>query len=735
MLNKCHSILLYFWFLLSPLMSIAQYSGGGGKGEATYSFGGLLTGNQEIKEIAIITQPPAVVQPNQIFSIQLTLKDTFGNLVITSSLVEIAIENNPGSSLLSGTTLITSDNGYANFNDLSLNNIGIGYTLIGIASSVNFTSANFHVYSIYGGGGGSGDEASSRITTGLDGIYFNGITSDFSSPSNWNTGIFPAAHHTAEIRSGGIQPILSGSQTIESGANILIQPDASLSVMPNGVLVVHGTVNVMNNGSLILKSDGSGTGTIGNSTGSIVGSVKVERFIPGGRRAFRFLGHPFSSSIKLNQLIPYIHITGNGGGLNGFDPTSTNNPSAFKFVESNYTGVNNSGWSPFTNVSAEGNEIESLQPIRILYRGPRSQGNELLNNSAITPFSCTLNWIGPLNQGNINKLITYSGSNPTFAGWNLLSNPYASNIEMSSIAAIDRNNINNFVVWNPNIATKGAYQTESFLSSYVLPQGGAFFVKTNSSATFNFKESNKTINPATASPGLFKNQIKSFSIQLVSDTSYFWDSWTLLDNPLASQNFDDWDAPKMVNPEINIYSQLNTEKVAIDNRPLTSENRINLYLDVPINYHFSFKVNQNNMLDKSIYLIDNYSNTQTLMAQGSYYHFSTNEDVDSKSLNRFKLLIRSNSSGSLEQGLNHVEDIVCFPNPAGYNLTIKLNELLQQEFFDYRIINMEGATVLEGSHKEIGQTQFQIPVQQLKEGVYIILITSELHHYEKKFMR
>ncbi len=46
--------------------------------------------------------------------------------------------------------------------------------------------------------------------------------------------------------------------------------------------------------------------------------VTIHQYIHGGRRAFRFLGNPFSETISLSQLTRTIDITGDSGAVNGF---------------------------------------------------------------------------------------------------------------------------------------------------------------------------------------------------------------------------------------------------------------------------------------------------------------------------------------------------------------------------------------------------------------------------------
>ena len=118
----------------------------------------------------------------------------------------------------------------------------------------------------------------------------------------------------------------------------------------NTVTVANGTLN--SNGNITLKSTSSATARVAagaSGGGYITGSINVERYIPGGRRAFRFLAHPFNAAQSMSALTDDIDITGSGGSP--FTTTGSNNPSAFYFdvaAGDNTTTGNNPGWTAFT---------------------------------------------------------------------------------------------------------------------------------------------------------------------------------------------------------------------------------------------------------------------------------------------------------------------------------------------------------------------------------------------------
>ncbi len=78
--------------------------------------------------------------------VSVRIVDAFGNLTASTASVAIAIGANPGVSTLGGTTSVSAVAGVATFGNLSLNNIGNGYTLM--AASAGLTSATSDTFDI-----------------------------------------------------------------------------------------------------------------------------------------------------------------------------------------------------------------------------------------------------------------------------------------------------------------------------------------------------------------------------------------------------------------------------------------------------------------------------------------------------------------------------------------------------------------------------------------------------------
>ncbi|MBC8644247.1 hypothetical protein H9W95_09880 [Flavobacterium lindanitolerans] len=254
-----------------------------------------------------------------------------------------------------------------------------------------------------------------------------------------------------------------------------------------GVLdVVSG--NLAANGNLILKSTASGSARIAAVTGSITGEVTVERYIPQGKRAFRFLTPGVTTTNFIsNNWQTGTHITGSDSGANGFDTTLTGNPSMYVYNNNTASG---SGWSAIANTDAT--NLVAGNGYRILIRGDRNadlgQSSAANMNAAVT-----LTAKGTLKTGQVvfdaaTTPAINATQNATTNGYSLIGNPYVSPVDWHSVTKSGVEDV--YYAWDPNMGTaaqRGRYvaysQTvgsnnlpESAVNQYIQP-GQAFFVK------------------------------------------------------------------------------------------------------------------------------------------------------------------------------------------------------------------------------------------------------------------
>ncbi|UAY50712.1 hypothetical protein [Ferruginibacter albus] len=381
----------------------------------------------------------------------------------------------------------------------------------------------------------------------------------------------------------------SATATLGNALNI----NAGTSASPGTVTIGNSSVGLTTGGFLTLKSNINGTARIApNTTGAtnyISGDVIVERFID-NYRAWRLLSVPVkTSSQSINQawqegatnLVTNPTVNPKSGfgteitctiatspSATGYDKAVTNNKSIL------YYDLSTLQWVAPNNTNST--NIASHSAYMIFIRGDRSV---VVTTPPFNPSTTTvLRTTGGLNQGSVPvNLIT---------GYNLIGNPYASQLNLDNIlSAHSAVAGTNYTVWDPkgghnNVGyyTYTAYISPGVYSSWnVAPQsafvqgkiesGQAFFLN-GSSSTFNIDETDKSSNSAM----VFRpvgSDVAEFAMQLSTVNA---DGTTDINDgalSLFSSSYSDgvnWleDAQKIPNPGENLAIVRSTKSIAID---------------------------------------------------------------------------------------------------------------------------------------------------------------------------
>ncbi len=450
----------------------------------------------------------------------------------------------------------------------------------------------------------------------------------------FNSGMLTSTAGTIAYNGNTPQQIAASTFTDNSIKGLTINNEAGVSL--NGALTVSDVVTptsgtLATNNFLTLSSNATTTARIAAGTGTYIsGNVTVQRYIPGGRRTSRFIGHPFSNALSMNSLIDDIYVTGAGGTANGFDATSTNNPSAFWFDNSA-----NQTWTPFTSVSNA--NWTQYRGIRLLVRGDRNQPTTLTGANP-TPNAVTLDMDGVVNMNNQNIAI------PT--GYSVVSNPYPSPINLGSRLNSTSNIGTQYWVWDANGGVSaGSYITKIIGGgAYNLAMSGAFVVNPTSATTINFVEADKQ---TTQTANLFRNTTTlSGLIELkVLYNNYPVDNMFVRFNSNSSDSQEVMDGTKLLNPEVNMYAiSADNKKQSLDTRPF-AENKV-----IPLGFTAttanSFKIVVEDFgLTEEVYLKDKYLNITTQLLVGVSYSFNVDPSTPATlGENRFELIMKTNTA-------------------------------------------------------------------------------------------
>lgn len=582
------------------------------------------------------------------------------------------------------------------------------------ASATSITVQSGHTITL-----NSVDPSIDELTlTGI--VNLNGRTLTLNSVSG--SGSFTGST-TSSLSIGGSTGGSAGTLRFTSGSNslnnlTLNRTGSSAAVTIGNAVNLYGTLTVtagtLNTGGFItLKSNASGTGRVANVTGAISGNISMEKYIPGGRRVFRFIGHPFTNTIALSSIMGNVDITGTGGATNGFTVTSSNNPSAYYYdpIIGNGSTTSNPGWTAFTSTNGSGgNGWNQYQGIRLLVRGTPGQG---LTGSAYTPAATTISYTGTINTGTQSVFIL-KGSN---SGYNLVSNPFPSQIDLN-LTTRGGNIGTSFWVWNANQGTRGGYTSSPFSSSYILPSGAAFFVTTaaNSGNTLGFPETCKV---GTAPTALFRNNSLPNQLELQLETgNIFWDRLLFSlgeGNPAAT---DRNDAAKLYNPDVNFYSlSPQQEPLSIDARLLLTGSSIPLALYSNEARSFTLTVAENTVMDRELWLHDTYLDQWTKLEKEASYGFAT--DANALSQGEVRFVIMAKALPAMPQ-LPASFSLTLSPNPVRDQLNYSYTGLDKKQPSYLSIVDAQGKLLRSLSLGQVESGNGTISMQGMPVGTYMV---------------
>jgi hypothetical protein len=495
--------------------------------------------------------------------------------------------------------------------------------------------------------------------------------------------------------------------------------------------------NVVNNGSIVFKSNASGSGVFGVYTGAaITGSVTVERYIPANKRSFRFLTSAVTTSTSIkanwqenvsNTTTVYddnqnpnsgygTHITGTGGATNGFDTTTTNNPSMYAYT--------NGAWAALQNTNSY---FTAGTPYRLLVRGDRSIN---MSTNTPTPTNTTLRATGTLHTGNF----TPPALNQAASGYSFVGNPYQAPLDMRAVLTASINmNKDVLYYWDPTINNRGGYVTRTLstspatnnvISSFteILQPGQAVFVQNTSagSPTMIITESHKAVGNAAA--GVFRTTNTSdFGLLRVNLQANTNNQWNTIEGTLAvfnnmySWNTTEEDAVKFANldEEVSLMQDNTSLAIAMQTNPSsTNELPIRLKNTRHTAYQWKFELSDYNGLTP--YLVDTQNSTYTPIENNTVVPFT----VNGQELNRFKIVFQSAALGTSDFD----KSIALYPNPSKAGLgfyitgvataaTVQMHTVLGQ--------NIPVQTVTNGNMLQVK------PTTEVSQGMYFVSITTE----------
>lgn len=518
--------------------------------------------------------------------------------------------------------------------------------------------------------------------------------------------------------------------TVRSGATLIIEDLLTI----DGDFISEGTTIFRSNASTTAALDEVPSNTRVRGNG-----FQVERYVPATSRSFRYI----SSSVNtVNSSKPTIndnwqegansasndpnpgygtHITGSEAGANGFDQTSTGNPSLFQW---NPSASPDPAWEAVSSTNQTGDVLEAGDPYAMLIRGDRSAS--LNSNSDFGP-ATTLRATGQIVTGDVEIGVDVGELAQTQGVFSLIGNPYQAQVDLELLLKDHNTDLSGqfAYIYDPHITGNGGYVTvdlgtgaadgnasttptdsdnsgEATAANRFLQPNQAFFVETTAaspSPSLTFVESIKSTNVSNVDT--FSDDDLAEPEQFISINLYDEDEQELKDGVRVkfsddySDQVDNSDAPKLWN-DLEWFSLVNNNNyMSIESRAIPQEDDVVSFYTgnyQSTSYHFSLDIQ--NMDYAEVQLYDAYLDTYTDLSSGvNTVSFSVDSSIPaSVAGDRFQLVFDTVTLGN---DAYEESSLQVYPNPVeGQRLHINgLANLASDGAVNIQVFNLLGQQV------------------------------------------
>lgn len=711
---------------------------------------GAVSGNSNVIGPIVLTceTPTSVAASTTVTgttSSSITAEFTAASVTPTGYLV-VRTTTNTQPNPVAGTTYTVGSNaiGYIEY----VNTLAGSWTSSGLTANAtyyywvfSYINGNCTGGPVYSSSAASFNENANQVNT-----WTGAISSSWNTGGNWSTGTVPTSTDNIVIDSNTTnETILDTNFTLAAGQKLSISGTGTLTINATSKLTIAGIAD-FGGKSVTLKSNSSGTATLGQVTGTLTGAtnVTVERYIP-AKRAWRAITAPLkgwnNSSVYSSWMNNNQSGVSDATGMLVFGPTTSWGIQ----MAPNYNLLTynaNDSWSGVSMPIASGTLFSSTinNALMAFVTGPFGSSN--ISSGAT---ATTLKANGTLITGSQTFLNLSSNE------YKFLGNPYASPISPSAILT-DNANFTNIWVWDPQLASHGAYvvysgsaysnTSGSYTSGQPIQSGQAFFVKPGTSSNFVISESHKS---NTVDNGLFDrttSPTKILRVNLYKQVESNWqpfDAVMALFNSNASNAVDAVDAVKMFNANNNITIQTNGVSLMAEHRTLpVIQDVINLRVndtETAANYKLAIHTEDFTNMEISARLEDLLTNTSVpILLNGSVTEYAFVPDAAAQNAtDRFRIVF----GAPLSNDTFGSDTLNVYPNPfTGASFQIHM-ENTPVGIYKYSIINTLGQVVDQGKINVIeNAANLVTPKIPLTSGLYILkLIDNQNKEYSVKLMK
>ena len=509
----------------------------------------------------------------------------------------------------------------------------------------------------------------------------------------------------------------------------------TFNIFPTGTLILRSgkTLNV-SNGSMVILSNATGTGSVIDSGSTVSGNVTVQRYvgINGSGADWRMIGFPFTTGTNIAASVF------SGANPYYFNETADDG--------NNYSGTGkvgetpNAGWKNLTgNISADKG---------ILVIG---------NPNSPTTFSAT----GTLNTGNVNIQLTH-----TVSGWNFIANPYASNISWTHVYATTNSSPSNLDAaiyrYNPASTAYVSYLSgttpaktgnSNKLDSGIIENGAGFFVHSTGATSLNFAETDEPITSVTSNlptASLFGSDVQQGKVGLDGEETTSAASIVRLNlkqegdvygdevvtlwggNVPATDEFDGkydaYDLGRKTGANLSVIDDKSVSYSIFHGSELKSPAVEKREVELKVtqltegNYTLSASIESPISNSNQLSIYDRYLNQYTLLDENAKtYSFMVTSDAASKSSGRFSLVFNAKETAVTN---NSNLPIILLNNPTNNNTFIlySKNNYVQLQ---YQLIGNNGKILQASRFNNVQKGSVETITAEVAAGSYFIRLIGD----------
>jgi hypothetical protein len=346
----------------------------------------------------------------------------------------------------------------------------------------------------------------------------------------------------------------------------------------------------------------------------------------------------------------------------------------------------------------------------------------------------TISLAGPLNTCTQNIPLGYTAAH-SFKGWNLIANPYASNIDWNSIISNNSSGIDDAVyTFDPDSNKLASYVNgvSTGRQSNVIENGAAFFVHSTGSTNLVIEETDKTTAAPIASLLKQKNGLSIIELSIGKKESNFNDNVILRwggGYPATDKfdsKYDAFDFGIKEGLDLSVKGNDGTLYSIFHGSELKNNNLENRIVQLEVkkleigDYYISSKMLSSISGGNVAYLYDKYTNQYFNLINSCQddciYYFNVNGEIDSKSENRFSIIFNDVKPRQIDS------EIITLCNKIAIgtqDFIIQSNSLFNK--LRWELIDNLGRILKSGTFINVNKvSKYYIPGGFLTDGFYYI---------------